>query len=137
MFNFSAFLGGAYAGPIGAILAWLGLFGPGVLLIYAALPFWAALRSNARAQTFLRGVCAAASGLVVAAVVLLLEHIATPPQHAIAIIAFAAHHFAGEKLVGPKLNPPVTIAFGAVLGIPLCLPYLLANSDELEAGSGA
>ena len=36
MFNFSAFLGGVFAGPIGALVAWLGLFLPGLLLIYGA-----------------------------------------------------------------------------------------------------
>ena len=62
-----------------------------------------ALRASARAQCFLRGVNAAASGLVVAATLLLLDKIRTPPQHAIALIAFAAHHFAGASLVGIRM----------------------------------
>ena len=120
VFNFSAYLGGVYAGPVGALVAWAGLFLPGLLLIHAALPYWALLRTSDRAADFLRGVNAAASGLVVAAVVLLLESIRSPPQHAIALITFALHHFAGPTLFGPKLNPPLTVLAGAVLGVPLC-----------------
>lgn len=49
LFNFAAFLGAAagykaYAtigeGILGAALCWLGLFGPGVMLIFGILPWW-------------------------------------------------------------------------------------------------
>ena len=135
MFNFAAFLGGAYAGLPGALLAWVGLFLPGFLLIYAALPFWALATRSAAAQTFLRGVNAAASGLVVAAVVLLLDHVSLPPQRSIALVAFAVHHFAGEQLVGSKLNPPMTILLGAMLGVPLCLPWAWSEQASVAAAS--
>ena len=113
------------AGPVGAIIAWLGLFLPGLLLIYAALPYWGEVRNSPQAASLLRGVNAAASGLVVAAALLLLDHVRTPPQHAIALVAFALHHFVGPALLGPKLNPPLTILFGALLGVVICLPWLL------------
>ena len=35
------------------------------------------------------------------------------PCRAAAVAQFALHHFVGNELVGPKLNPPLTIAFGA------------------------
>ena len=136
MFNFSAYIGGAYAGPFGAIIAWLGLFTPGTLLIYAALPHWAKLRQSKPAQAFLRGVNAAASGLVLAATILLLDHIPAPPQKAIALVTFAVHHFLGPTYFGPKLNPPLTILLGAALGIPLCLPWALGH-QEAEGGGVA
>ena len=44
LFNFSAYLGAVYQGLAGGMIAWLGLFGPGVILIFAITPFWAALR---------------------------------------------------------------------------------------------
>eukprot|EP00322_Chrysochromulina_rotalis_P005077 CAMPEP_0115836710 /NCGR_PEP_ID=MMETSP0287-20121206/4850_1 /TAXON_ID=412157 /ORGANISM="Chrysochromulina rotalis, Strain UIO044" /LENGTH=500 /DNA_ID=CAMNT_0003290207 /DNA_START=1 /DNA_END=1503 /DNA_ORIENTATION=- len=139
MFNFSAFLGGAYAGPVGALLAWVGLFLPGLLLVYAALPFWAIATTMPAAQAFLTGVNAAASGLVVAAALLLLDHIPAPPQRAIAVICFAVHHFHGAELFGPKLNPPATILIGALLAIPLCLPHVYADvhSEAPPAPPGA
>jgi chromate transporter len=129
MFNFAAYLGGAYAGPIGAIIAWVGLFLPGLLLIYAALPFWAAATTNPGAQAFLKGVNAAASGLVVAAALLMLDVVRTPPQRTIALVCFTIHHWPGKDYFGPKYNAPATVAIGAVLGLPLCLPYVLAHPN--------
>ena len=108
----------------------------GLLVIYAALPYWAIATTMPAAQAFLRGVNAAASGLVVAAALLLFDHVDTPPQRAIALICFAVHHFAGAEYFGPKLNAPLTIGLGAVLGVPLCLPWALAPHTG-EAGSGA
>ena len=51
LFNLSAFLGALFAvkfgyfPPLGSAVAWLGLFGPGVALMFAAMPFWKSLRS--------------------------------------------------------------------------------------------
>jgi len=120
VFNFSAFLGGCYAGLGGAVVAWLGLFAPGFLLIHAALPFWQTLRSSPAAQISLRGVNAAASGLVIAAVLMLYRHVSTGPQQAIAIICYAVHHWIGPQYFGPKLNAPLTVLLGASLGVPFC-----------------
>ena len=46
VFNLSAFLGGVVAGLPGALLAWASLFGPGLLLILAALPFWQEIQAT-------------------------------------------------------------------------------------------
>eukprot|EP00976_Prorocentrum_cordatum_P008775 174909-Prorocentrum_minimum.AAC.1 len=40
LFNISAYLGGLLGGPVGIVVCWLGLFGPGVMLIFGVLPFW-------------------------------------------------------------------------------------------------
>ena len=40
LFNFSAYLGAVYQGVPGALVAYVGLFGPGVILIFAMVPFW-------------------------------------------------------------------------------------------------
>lgn len=49
LFNLSAFLGAAVAGVGGGIVGFLGLFGPGILLIYALMPFWEARAAPASA----------------------------------------------------------------------------------------
>lgn len=126
MFNFAAYLGGVYQGPLGAIIAWFGLFLPGLLLIYAALPFWALATTHPGTQSFLKGVNAAASGLVIAAAFTLFDVVRTPPQRAITLLTFIIHNF-GPKNFGPKYNPPATIAIGALLGLPLCVPYVLTH----------
>lgn len=73
LFNFSSYLGAAYLGIKGAFIAWLGLFGPGVTLILAFLPFWARVRQVAWFKCFLTGVNAAAIGLIIAATAQLWE----------------------------------------------------------------
>lgn len=73
LFNFSAYLGAVYQGVPGALVAFLGLFGPGVILIFAAVPFWARLRHNAHFKAILKGLNATAIGLVGAACVILWE----------------------------------------------------------------
>jgi chromate transporter len=40
LFNFAAYLGAVYKGVPGALVAYCGIFGPGVILIFAAVPFW-------------------------------------------------------------------------------------------------
>ena len=114
MFNFSAFLGGVARGPMGALVAWASLFGPGLLLIIAALPYWAEVQGSARAKAVLRGVNAVACGLVVAAAFLLAQHdAATLPQQAIAVVCFSA-----AQLVG--VHPALVVVLGAAIGPPLC-----------------
>ena len=129
MFNFAAYLGGVYKGPLGAMLAWFGLFLPGLLLIYAALPFWALATTHPGTQSFLKGVNAAASGLVIAAAFTLFDVVRTPPQRAITLLTFIIHNYFGPKNFGPKYNPPATIAIGALLGLPLCVPYVLTHYE--------
>jgi len=44
LFNFSAFLGAVVASVPGGILGFLGLFSPGIMLIFAFMPFWETAR---------------------------------------------------------------------------------------------
>jgi chromate transporter len=73
LFNFSAYLGAVYQGVPGALVAFVGIFGPGIILIFAAVPFWARLRHNTTFKSVLRGVNASAIGLVGAACITLWE----------------------------------------------------------------
>src|SRR5262249_44695043 len=71
LFTFSAYLG-AVMGPwpngwLGAAICLVAVFLPSFLLVFGALPFWAALRGDPRAQAALRGVNAAVVGLLLAA----------------------------------------------------------------------
>lgn len=66
-------LGAVYQKVPGALVAYVGLFGPGVILIFAIVPFWARLRHVQWFKVVLRGVNATAIGLVGAACVLLWE----------------------------------------------------------------
>jgi len=73
LFNFSAYLGAVYARVPGALVAWLGLFSPGIILIFAVVPFWATLRHNKIFRAVLKGLNATAIGFVGAACVTLWE----------------------------------------------------------------
>jgi chromate transporter len=73
LFNFAAYLGAVYKGVPGALLANVGLFGPGLILIFAVVPFWARLRHNQNFKAILKGLNATAIGLVGAACVILWE----------------------------------------------------------------
>ena len=73
LFNFSSYLGAVYKGVAGGLVAYVGLFGPGVILIFAMVPFWARLRHVKWFKSMLNGVNATAIGLVGAACVILWE----------------------------------------------------------------
>ena len=73
LFNFSSYLGAVYRGVPGALVAYVGLFGPGVILIFGMVPFWARLRHVRWFKCALNGVNATAIGLVGAACVILWE----------------------------------------------------------------
>ncbi|GJN92338.1 hypothetical protein Rhopal_005368-T1 [Rhodotorula paludigena] len=70
-FNFAVYLGvlSLPSNPaLGAVLGWLGIFSPGILLKLALLPLYHTWRKHAVAVSVLRGLNAAAVGLVYTAV---------------------------------------------------------------------
>mmetsp|Transcript_9123 Transcript_9123/g.18497 ORF Transcript_9123/g.18497 Transcript_9123/m.18497 type:complete len:460 (-) Transcript_9123:1402-2781(-) len=73
MFNIAPFIGAAMYGPSGAVMASLGVFIPGTLLMFGAIPHWYELRASPSARSFLAGVNAAAAGLINAAVYIFLK----------------------------------------------------------------
>lgn len=74
LFNFSAYLGTimainhGYVFIVGAVIAWLGLFLPGILLIFGILPFWGKFRNWNIYNRALPGLNAAGIGLIVTSV---------------------------------------------------------------------
>lgn len=111
LFNFSAYLGAVYQGNVwGALVAWAGLFGPGVLLIFAIVPFWARLRHVAAFRSILKGVNATAIGLVGAACVILWEASVVDAADAMVFC------LAGFLAVVYNVMAPLVVLAGGVLG---------------------
>ncbi|MDJ0389503.1 chromate efflux transporter [Roseomonas sp. E05] len=96
LFTFAAFLGAAQGlwpnGALGAAIALLGIFLPGLLLIYGMLPFWDSFRKRPKAQAMLRGVNAAVVGILLAALFdpIWISTVHAPADFAVALAAFAA-----------------------------------------------
>ncbi|OAN46555.1 chromate transporter [Chloroflexus islandicus] len=98
LFTFSAYLGAVAAAPpggwLGGTLALVAIFLPSFLLVWAALPFWAALRAQPAAQAALAGINAAVVGILLAALYqpVITSAIRGPVDVALALSAFAALH---------------------------------------------
>jgi chromate transporter len=115
LFTFAAYLG-AVMGPwpngwLGAAICLVAVFMPSFLLVFGALPFWAALRGEPRAQAALRGVNAAVVGLLLAALYrpVWTSAIMAPVDFALAIAAFLA-------LALWKWPPWLVVVLAAVAG---------------------
>ena len=70
LFTFAAYLGALLPGfnpLVGALLALLAIFVPGLLLLVGVLPFWNSFRQWSWAQALMRGANAAVVGILVAA----------------------------------------------------------------------
>ncbi|CAM9128658.1 unnamed protein product [Ascophyllum nodosum] len=116
LFNLSAYLGAVYKGVPGAFVGWVGLFGPGVMLIFGFLPFWGTVRKIAWFKIFLQGVNSTAIGLVIAACVLLWgSAVDTYADAIVAVVAGCMQSFLGYQA-------PWCIIGGGVLG------WLLSDS---------
>ena len=110
MFSFSAYLGAIAGGVPGMLLALVGLFLPGTLIIYAVLPFWERVRRYPGLRIALVGVNATAIGLVVGVVFLLWERAEPGPAGAvIALLSFGA-------VVFYRLPAPAVILGAGIVG---------------------
>ena len=110
LFSFSAYLGAVAGGVPGLLLAFVGLFLPGVLIIFGVLPFWERVRRYPWVNIALTGVNATAIGLVVGVVFLLWER--ADPSAAgtvIALLAFGSVMFF-------RVPAPLVIVGAGVLG---------------------
>jgi chromate transport protein ChrA len=78
-FNFACFLGAVsmvranQSGVVGALLGYLAIFFPGLILKNAIVPFWQSVREHKAVKMVFRGVNACALGLVFSATWLLFE----------------------------------------------------------------
>ncbi len=91
MFTLSAYLGAQVGGIAGAVVALIGIFLPGFLLLWAVLPSWDRVAAMPRARCALAGVNAAVVGLLAAALVdpLWLQGVGEWRDALIAMVGFA------------------------------------------------
>lgn len=80
MFSFSAYAGGMAArgdGPLiqmlGAMVSGIGIFMPGLLLIYFVYPIWERLKKVRGIKVSLKGITAVAGGLIAVASIILMQ----------------------------------------------------------------
>lgn len=115
LFTFSAYLGAVAhlppGGVPGAIIALLGIFVPGILILLGMLPFWEALRRRPWAQALMRGVNAAVVGVLGAALYSLVwvGAVQRPADFAIAAVGFVL-------LMAWRAPPLVVVVFTAAAG---------------------
>ena len=101
-------------GVPGALVAYIGLFGPGVILIFAIVPFWARFRHLFWFKVVLNGLNSTAIGLIGAACVILWE---SAIRNAADAIVFCV---AGTLAVYFNIGAPYVVIVGCVLGAILC-----------------
>jgi len=116
LFTFSAYLGAVAhlppGGIPGAIIALLGIFVPGILILLGVLPFWEALRRRPWAQALMRGVNAAVVGVLGAALYSLVwvSAVQRPADFAIVAVGFVL-------LMAWCAPPLVVVVFTATAGV--------------------
>ena len=116
LFAFAAYLGTVASVPpggiVGAVVALVAIFIPGGLCFLGALPFWRALRSDARARAAMRGTNAAVVGLVGAALYdpVWTSAVRSPIDFAIAASAFVL-------LIAWRAPPLLVVTLSALAGV--------------------
>ena len=114
LFTFTAYLGAVAVpignGLIGACVALVAIFLPGMLLLIGVLPFWNQLRQRPLAQAIMAGTNAAVVGILAAALYdpVWTSAVLAPVDFAIALVAFSL-------LVVWKL-PPWLVVVATVIG---------------------
>jgi chromate transport protein ChrA len=128
-FNFAVFLGGltavygGYNAAVGALLGYIGIFLPGIVTVHGTMGIWSAIRGQRWVKSALRGVNAAAVGLIYTAVYRLWQ------------IGYVDEGFEAGKSLGDdpwwvvvgvtsyvggmwfNMSPPVAIVLGAIMGL--------------------
>ncbi|XXH03495.1 hypothetical protein Hte_009900 [Hypoxylon texense] len=128
-FNFAVFLGSltavnnGYPSALGAVVAFLGIFLPGMVLVQGTMGIWAALRGKRWVKSVVRGVSAGATGFIYTAVYRIWQ------------IGYIDEGFEAGKSLGDdpwwlvvsatafvgcryfKFPPPVAIGIGSVMGL--------------------
>lgn len=92
LFTFAAYLGAVSDGLLGAAIALVAIFLPGILILLAALPFWNQLRAWPTAQAAMRGANAAVVGILGAALYdpVFTSAVLNPLDFALALAGFVA-----------------------------------------------
>jgi chromate transporter len=129
LFNLSAYIGAVAARRaginviVGVLCCWLGLFGPGVMLIFAVLPFWGKFRKWDVYKCALPGLNASAVGLVVAAVFNIafkVRSLSPFPEASVCIgviCTFCAHIVKLPPGPWTLVQAPLVVLAGGLLGL--------------------
>jgi chromate transporter len=112
LFTFAAYIGAVISGWQGGLLATGAIFLPAFLLIFGTLPFWDALRRNAKVKSALMGVNAAVVGILISA---LYDPIWT--NSILSTIDFSVAAILFSMLVFWKLPPWIIVVTGAMSGL--------------------
>lgn len=118
LFTFAGYLGAVAApaphGAMGAALALVAIFLPGMLILVGSFPFWDTLRSRSDAQAIMRGVNAAVVGVLGAALYspVWSNAVANARDVVVAIVGVVL-------LTVWRIPPIVVVVAGAVVGILL------------------
>jgi chromate transporter len=120
LFTFAAYLGAVSSpaphGLVGAAVALVAIFLPGILVVTGTLPFWDTLRSRRDAQAMMQGINAAVVGLLAAALYspVWTGAVVTARDAGVAIAGFVL-------LTAWRTPPIVVVAAGAMTGIALSM----------------
>ncbi|GFF87285.1 hypothetical protein IFM53868_05097 [Aspergillus udagawae] len=128
-FNFAVFLGGltaihgGYSAVTGAIIAFCGIFTPGIVLVHGTMGVWGLLRSRRWVKSAVRGINAGAVGLIYTAVYRIWQigYIDEGFQSGKSLgddpwwVVVTAASYVGGRYFG--IAPPLAILLGAALGL--------------------
>ncbi|ROT42331.1 hypothetical protein SODALDRAFT_12670 [Sodiomyces alkalinus F11] len=128
-FNFAVYLGAltaANAGQhsvAGAVVGWLGIFAPGLILVHGTMGIWNAIRGWRWVRSVVRGLNASAVGLIYTAVYRLWQigYIDEGYEQGTSLalepwwVVVTATSFVGGYWF--NVSPPVAILMGAVMGM--------------------
>lgn len=120
MFSFSAYTGGMAARGsgiltqiLGALIGGIGIFLPGLLLIYFVYPIWENLKKVKGIKISLKGIVAVAGGLILASALVLLKKSGLIPENGLVLAVTVT-------LLGSKKVPaPVIVGLAILLGFLL------------------
>ena len=121
LFNFSAYLGAVIAQNAGVFaiagiaLCWIGLFAPGLLIIFAILPYWGVFRSFKLYRTALPGLNSAAVGLIIASVFQLGTNAYVSSPFPVTFICIGIACFGFSEVLG--VPAPFIVAGGGAAGV--------------------
>lgn len=120
MFSFAAYAGGLAARGgstlhqiLGAVAGGIGIFLPGILLIYFVYPVWEGLKSIKAMRVALKGINAVAGGMIAVAAVVLMSRSGFAPDNLVAVLVSIA--LLASRRVPPTLIVVVAIAAGFLL----------------------
>lgn len=121
LFNFSSYLGAimamnsGYVFVIGSLLAWFGLFSPGVLIIFGVMPFWGKFRNWPVYKRALPGFNAAGVGLIITSVFTLTLGAMKESPFPMASLCLGVLAFTAVDQL--KLFEPAVVVGGGALGV--------------------